>query len=90
MLAVEGAGITLEGGKFAHGLLRASSGLTLTRAVIELEELDELEDEELEELEELEVLELLAGGSDLLRKSSSGTNSDGSFLTGNSSISTPV
>jgi hypothetical protein len=86
----------LEDGKFAHGLLRASAGafpadgLTVTRAAIELEELDELEDEELEELEELEVLEVLEGGSDLLRKSSSGTNSDGSFLSGNSSISTPV
>jgi len=75
-------------------------GLTLRRAALAPEELDELEDEELEELEEelellellelLEVLELSEGGSELLRKSSRGTNSGGSFLSGYSSISTPV
>ena len=70
------------------------------RAALAPEELDELDDEELEELEEeleeleelelLEVLELSEGGSELLRQSSSRTNSDGSFLSGYSSNSTPV
>ena len=89
----------------AESILRASSAaggfpaedeLTLTRAALGPEELDELEDEELEELEEeleelelLEVLEL-SEGSELLRQSSSRTNSDGSFLIGYSSNSTPV
>jgi hypothetical protein len=82
----------------AESILRASSAagafpaedeLTLTRAALAPEELDELEDEELEELV-LEVLELSEGGTELLRKSNSGTNSGGSFLGGKSSISTPV
>ena len=85
----------------AAGAFPAEDELTLTRAALAPEELDELEDEELEELEEeleeleeelelLEVLELSEGGSELLRKSSRGTNSGGSFLSGYSSISTPV